>query len=686
MNNQSKSKEELMSELQELLHESDSLKALIEKREAEFLIANKELVFQNSEKEERVAELIIANKELAFQNEEKEKRAAEYKNIYDNAIEGMFRTSLEGKIMQSNKALAKMLGYDTANDVVNSVNDSGSQVWANADERLKYAKLLEEQDIIRKFECQYKRVDGGIIWVSLNSRLVRDENGKALYYEGFVEEITEQKRAEEMLRASDALLQSAISIMPVGLWVFNAEGKIVISSAAAQQIWEGVRYVGVDQLGEYKGWRTDNGKLIEAHEWAGARALEKGETSIEEKVEIECFDGTHKIILDTAVPLFKSDGSIDGAITINQDITERKRAEEMLRESKVKYQEIFESTGTATFIGDENGICLMANNECYSITGYTPTEIIGQNWNQYFAPESFQEMLKYHKLRRENPDLAPKRYEVKLINKQGELRDAILNVAMISGTKQSVISVIDITGRKQAEELLKITLENLERSNKELEQFAYVASHDLQEPLRMVASYTQLLERRYKDKLDQDANDFIHYAVDGANRMQKLINDLLDYSRTTSRGKDFTKVDTSQVLGQTISNLQQLIIENNALITNEDLPELKADESQIMRVFQNLIVNAIKFKKKSEIPKIHISCKKKNEFYEFAVRDNGIGIEMQYHDRVFTIFQRLHSIKDYPGTGIGLSICKRIVERHGGKIWFESKENEGTTFYFTLKK
>jgi signal transduction histidine kinase len=223
-------------------------------------------------------------------------------------------------------------------------------------------------------------------------------------------------------------------------------------------------------------------------------------------------------------------------------------------------------------------------------------------------------------------------------------------------------------------------------ANKELEQFAYVVSHDLQEPLRMVASFTQLLERRYKDKLDQDANDFIKYAVDGANRMQKLINDLLDYSRTTSRGKDFAKVDISQVLGQTISNLQKLIIENNALITNEDLPELKADESQIIRVFQNLIENAIKFKKKSELPKIHISCKKKNKFYEFAVRDNGIGIDMQFHNRVFTIFQRLHTKEEYPGTGIGLSICKRIIERHGGKIWFESKENEGTTFYFTLKK
>ena len=221
-------------------------------------------------------------------------------------------------------------------------------------------------------------------------------------------------------------------------------------------------------------------------------------------------------------------------------------------------------------------------------------------------------------------------------------------------------------------------------ANKELEQFAYVASHDLQEPLRMVASFTQLLERRYKDKLDADANDFIHFAVDGAIRMQKLINDLLEYSRISTRGKIFEQVNTSLILGQVISNLQLLIIENAALISNDDLPVVKADESQILHVFQNLIENAIKFKKKSEFPKIHISCKKTNNFYEFSVRDNGIGIEMQYHDRVFTIFQRLHSVKDYPGTGIGLSICKHIVERHGGTIWFDSKENAGTTFYFTI--
>jgi len=224
----------------------------------------------------------------------------------------------------------------------------------------------------------------------------------------------------------------------------------------------------------------------------------------------------------------------------------------------------------------------------------------------------------------------------------------------------------------------------LETANKDLEQFAYVATHDLQEPLRMISSYTQLLERKYKDKLDQDANDYIHFVVNGAIRMQKLLNDLLEFSRISSRRKGFEQVDTSNILAQVISNIQLLIAENSCLITSDDLPTLIADESQIIQVFQNLIGNAIKFKKKSEFPKIHISCTKQNNMYQFSVADNGIGMEMQYHDRIFIIFQRLHSVKDYPGTGIGLSICKRIVERHGGKIWFESIINEGTTFYFTI--
>jgi light-regulated signal transduction histidine kinase (bacteriophytochrome) len=249
---------------------------------------------------------------------------------------------------------------------------------------------------------------------------------------------------------------------------------------------------------------------------------------------------------------------------------------------------------------------------------------------------------------------------------------------------QFAVLFSDITDRKRAEEVLFNTVQNLERSNKDLEQFAYVANHDLQEPLRMISSFTQLLERRYKDKLDQDANEYIRFAVDGAIRMQKLLNDLLEFSRIKNQTEQYDPVDTSALLGQAVANLQQLLTENTALVTNDDLPLIQADEAQMIRLFQNLIENAVKFHKKTELPQIHISCKKQDNMYLFSVADNGIGIEKQYHDKVFVVFQRLHSVRDYPGTGIGLSICKRIVERHGGTIWFESIVNEGTTFYFTI--
>lgn len=224
---------------------------------------------------------------------------------------------------------------------------------------------------------------------------------------------------------------------------------------------------------------------------------------------------------------------------------------------------------------------------------------------------------------------------------------------------------------------------DLKRSNQELEQFAYVASHDLQEPLRMVSSYTQLLERRYKDQLDQDAKDFIFYAVDGANRMQRLINDLLDYSRVTTKGKPFLKLDLASVLGHAIANLQKRIQETGAMIVNDDLPFAYGDEVQLVRVFQNLLDNAMKFIG-TDPPRINVSSKNFDDKIQISVSDNGIGIDKIYTERVFTIFQRLHNKIEYPGTGIGLAICKRTIERHGGKIWFESEPGKGTTFFFTL--
>ncbi len=241
----------------------------------------------------------------------------------------------------------------------------------------------------------------------------------------------------------------------------------------------------------------------------------------------------------------------------------------------------------------------------------------------------------------------------------------------------------ELTERKKAEEELKKTLSELKRSNEELQQFAYVASHDLQQPLRMVASYTQLLAKRYKDKLDKDANEFIKYAVEGANNMKTLIEDLLEYSRIQTRGNPFEVINFEEVLKDVLFSFHETIKEKDAEITHDYLPNILADKTQLIQVFQNLIDNALKFRSKDPV-RIHISAKKNKNNWQFSVKDNGIGIDPEYFDRIFIIFQRLHRKSEYPGTGIGLALCKRIIERHNGKIWVESKVGKGSTFHFTI--
>lgn len=244
----------------------------------------------------------------------------------------------------------------------------------------------------------------------------------------------------------------------------------------------------------------------------------------------------------------------------------------------------------------------------------------------------------------------------------------------------------EVEERKRAEGDLAGKAEELERSNKELEQFAYVASHDLQEPLRMVASYLQLLERRYGDKLDQDAKEFIEFSVDGATRMKNLINDLLAYSRVGTRGGPFQPINLNHVLGQVHINLRASIEESGTLISQAEMPTVMADETQMVQLFQNLIGNAIKFRKAEQIPQISINVSEVDKEWLFSVQDNGIGFDPQFAERIFVIFQRLHPNHEFSGTGIGLAVSKRIVERHGGRIWVESQPGEGATFYFTIPK
>jgi light-regulated signal transduction histidine kinase (bacteriophytochrome) len=233
------------------------------------------------------------------------------------------------------------------------------------------------------------------------------------------------------------------------------------------------------------------------------------------------------------------------------------------------------------------------------------------------------------------------------------------------------------------EDALSRLVSTLSAANRDLSQFAYVASHDLQEPLRMISSYLQLLSKRYSGHIDKDADEFINYAVDGANRLQRMIIDLLTYSRVGTRGKLFANTDVGVVLGFALTNLEIAIEEAHAKITYSNLPTVKADEAQLLQLFQNLIQNAIKFRS-NKPPVVHVSAERGDGEWIFSVKDNGIGIDPQYQDRLFVIFQRLHSAAKYPGTGIGLALCKRIVERHSGRIWVESELEKGSTFRFTI--
>lgn len=242
----------------------------------------------------------------------------------------------------------------------------------------------------------------------------------------------------------------------------------------------------------------------------------------------------------------------------------------------------------------------------------------------------------------------------------------------------------DVSERRRADEKLRSLLEELKTSNADLEQFAYVASHDLQEPLRTVTSYLQLLQKKYRDRLDADANEFIGFAVDAALRMRSLIRDLLEYSRVERRGKPLEPTDSGAIVQNATHNLASVIAEEGATLEIDPLPRVMADPAQLTSLFQNLIGNAIKYRREDAPPVIRIGAERRGNCWQFSVVDNGIGMDPQYHERIFMIFQRLHGVGTYEGTGIGLAVCKRIVERHGGRIWVQSRAGEGAAFFFTL--
>jgi PAS domain S-box-containing protein len=369
-----------------------------------------------------------------------------------------------------------------------------------------------------------------------------------------------------------------------------------------------------------------------------------------------------------------------------REVEERKRAEEGLRESNEYLDNLFNYANAPMIVWDPELHITRFNRAFEGLTGRSAEAVIGDSIEILFPAAQVDSSMEL--IRRTLTGERWEAVEIPVLHLDGSVHTVLWNSAtLVAPDGFTLVATIaqgqDITERKRAEEQIKRALLDLQRSNQDLEQFAYVASHDLQEPLRMVASYTQLLAQRYEGELDDKAQSYIHYAVDGAMRMQGLINDLLTYSRVNTQGRPLEPTDLHVVLGEALRNLASAIQESRAIVTNDDLPSVRVDPVQLQQVFQNLIGNAIKFRGKAS-PHVHVSAREEGGEWLFSVKDNGIGINTKHAEKLFVIFQRLHTREEYPGTGIGLAVCKRIVERHGGRIWFESEPGKGSTFYFTL--
>ena len=373
---------------------------------------------------------------------------------------------------------------------------------------------------------------------------------------------------------------------------------------------------------------------------------------------------------------------------LENEVRERERAEASLRSSETRHRTVHDTIVDALITIDASGIIQSFNPAAESIFGYDASVIISENIKT-LMPDDFRSRyeagLKRHQETSEARVIGQE-VEVEGLHKSGRVFPLELSVSEmdIDGQTQYCGLVRDITERKRQERRLEEQKADLERSNAELAQFAYVASHDLQEPLRTVTSFVQLLERRYGEQLGDDADRYIRHAVQGCGRMKHLIEDLLRFSRVGSEGEKLSPTDAGVALQQALADLAAAIDECGARVTQDELPVVLADQNQLRTLLLNLIGNALKYRG-ARMPLIDVTVRRVNTAWEFSVKDNGIGIERQYRERVFGVFQRLHGRSEYEGSGIGLAVCKKIVERHSGRIWLDSEPDEGTTVFFTLK-
>jgi PAS domain S-box-containing protein len=596
------------------------------------------------------------------------------RSLIEASLDPLVTINAKGKITDVNKSTEEVTGY-TREELIGS--DFSDYFTEPEKARVGYKKVFT-QGYVRDYPLAIRHKSGKVTDVLYNASVYRNQAGEIQGVFAAARDVTERKLAEQKLSAASLYSRSLLEASLDPLVTISKEGKITDVNEATENVTGCSReeLIGSD----FSEYFTEAEKARAGYKQVFTEGFVR-----DYPLAIRNKSGKITDVLYNAAVYKNVDGTISGVFAAARDVTSRKQAEEKLRAASQYSRSLIEASLDPLVTISAEGKITDVNKSTEEVTGFSREQLIGSDFSDYFtepqkARKGYQEVFTEGFVRD---------YPLAIRQKTGKIIDVLYNATLFrneAGQIQGIFAAArDVTERNAMENEIKQTLEKLKQSNSELEQFAYVASHDLQEPLRMVASYVQLLERRYKGKLDADADGFIAYAVDGANRMRGLIDDLLTYSRVSRLGKPFEPTDLESTLDIVLMNLQASIAENSAVVTHNKLPVVMADGGQLVQLFQNLISNAIKFHGKKP-PHVHVSAQVKETEYLFSVRDNGIGIAPEYFDRLFKIFQRLHTREEYPGSGIGLAVCKRIVERHGGRIWLESQVGKGSTIYFTLNK
>jgi PAS domain S-box-containing protein len=618
--------------------------------------------------------------------------AARYRGLLEAAPDAMVVVNQDGGIVLLNVQAEKQFGYqrdELLGQKITRIIPEGFAERLIADGTRTAAEALAQQ-IGMGIELSGRRKDGSEFPIEI--MLSPLESAEGILVTAAIRNISVRKQAEKQLAQTEGgrrLMEDSLreseeryrllldGIQSYAIFAMDPGGRVTSWNAGAQRI---------------KGYTADE---IIGHNFScffPPEDIELGRP--EEILRITAANGHHeeqgmRVRKDgsrfsaslTFTALRDPSGNLLGFSEFSHDLSESK-------ESEAKYRGLLEAAPDAMVIVDEAGDIVLLNLQAEKQFGYRRDELLGQKLTR-IIPEGFAERLIADGTRTAAEALAQQiGMGIELYGRRRDGREFPIEI-MLSPLESAqgilvTAAIRNITVRKEAEKNLLRTAEELKQKNDQLQQFAYVASHDLQEPLRMVASYTQLLAKRYVGRLDSDADEFIAYAVDGCNRMQQLILDLLAYSRSGADGKAQRVISTEDVLQEALMNLRAMIEESGAVVTHDSLPTIMSSGSQLGQIFQNLIGNAIKYRSASA-PHVNISATKDGaKGWIFAVRDNGMGIEPQYFEKIFVLFQRLHGREEFSGTGIGLAVCKKIVEQLGGTIWVESQPEKGSTFYFSL--